>query len=267
MVRNINRVYQDQFRLRRRRRFAIRVGLVILVVLAIIGGVIYGLFWSGVFAVNQIVLDNTSAAPNDQVETVVNNYLNQKHWLIAHRQNFLLVNSAEITRQLVATFPAAKEISVSRKLLHRLAVTLHKREPIGVWCYNNTNCFQFDDTSWALARAEQPTGFKVEDYQHSALAEPGVAVTNIALFNFIMAIDAKLPSLGISSSQIILPAADRFQVIFVTSEGWRLLTASDQAADQQLRALAAVLENKITPEQRPTLQYIDIQLPNRVYFK
>ena len=58
--------------------------------------------------------------------------------------------------------------------------------------------------------------------------------------------------------------ADDMKVI--TSEGWYILFNLQKEAEEQLSALKGVLEEKIK-DQRENLEYVDLRIENRVYYK
>ena len=268
MLRSLDRQYQDQYRLRQRRRFAFKLSLVGGLLLAVLVATGYWLFWSGAFALQNLQIDNTSRIEQAELVTAVNDYLNER-WLFVPRRNniLLLVDGDSLTGLLAAKFPEGKELSVRKDLPKAINISLRARDPLGGWCFKTGQCFLFDDSGWLMKEAgNAATKFWVEDRQTVEAVTVGGSL-NPVLFNFIMAMVDGLAKQTIIVSRVILPSDDPFQAIFQTDESWRLITATNQPVSQQLNALAAVLEKKITAEQRLILQYIDVQLPSRVYYK
>ena len=281
MLRSLDRQYQDQYRLRQRRRFAFKFSLILGLITVAVMATLYWLFWSGAFALENLQIDNTSHIEQAELAAAVDGYLNERWFFIPRRNNiFFLVDNDTIANILLRKFPGATEISVQKDFPKTLNITLRVRNPVGVWCFKVEPCFFFDNSGWLmkLANHDLVSGtiiatdpdeqflFKVEDHRSTTPLDLGESL-NSELFSFVMAINNGLTKQSIFMSRVVLPNDDPFQAIFQTDENWRLITATNQPASQQLNALAVVLEKKVTAKQRLILQYIDVQLPNRVYYK
>ena len=271
MVKTINQVYRDQYRTKRRQRLAIKLAIILLLLGGLVGGALYAWFWSGWLRVDQVAIASHGSLSATDITAVATAQLNRDWLFIPRRNNYWLVNTGSITQELTKRFPSARDIQVTKSFSHQLTIALNSREAIGTWCVNQRDCFYFDKEGKAFALALPATGvslLNVEDQRSGQATNLGGSVADAETLDWLLTMKHGLDGLTLGFGKVILPAEDRFLTEFITSENWRLRAALNQPASDQLRALATVLETKLaSAEARSSLQYIDVQLSNRVYYR
>jgi len=95
----------------------------------------------------------------------------------------------------------------------------------------------------------------------------GQAVTDKELLASILSIRPELEKIKIDIKKITIPLDEDFRVDAETSEGWQIYFSTRDDLKSQVNSLDVFLSQKISPEKRSQLQYIDVRIPNRAYYK
>jgi len=269
MVKTINQNYQDKYLADKRKRVIFKIAIWLAVVLAVISGITYFLFFSKLFNVREISIDNSSLVDNQEVRSVVDRYLEQKFFFLPRFSNIFFVNPDKLQSLISESFPQAKNIFITKKYFHRLTVALERKETAGIWCFKDAKCFYFDREGTAFDTAinsDGPLFLNIYD-KTRAIEKPGEKVAGPDLINFILNARREVEKLKIDISKIIIPEEERFRVNVLTGEGWELYLNTEDDLQNQISVLNIFLTQKISPEKRSQLRYIDVRIPNRVYYK
>ena len=203
--------------------------------------------------------------------------------------NFFLATKNKIKYDLLARFPRISELEVEKSLSERkIKISIKEREEFGIVCriekIENSasastevgtptdkieNCFYIDKGGVIFKDAPQTSGslvILIKDYSGREY-QLGEKIYNENVIDFISFAKEFL------TSQINLKFLDFNILSFppddlkaITDEGWYILFNLQKRAEDQLQALKAVLNEKIK-EGRKNLEYVDLRIKNRVYYK
>ncbi|MFH1129260.1 MAG: cell division protein FtsQ/DivIB [Patescibacteria group bacterium] len=144
-----------------------------------------------------------------------------------------------------------------------------KYEQIGIFCKQDTaDCFYIDKQGIVFEAAPKTSGgliVLIKDYS-SRKVKLYDKVLDSGLIDTILEIKDYLPleiGLSVVSFDIDNYPTDKLRVI--TNESWYVLLGLKQEIKKQLLSLKVVLDEKI--EDRMSLQYIDLRIENRIYYK
>ena len=175
-----------------------------------------------------------------------------------------------LATELMARFPKLESARVSKNFPHGISVTTQERKPAGIWCLSGKErCFYFDKNGVAFSATQFSSGFlvlNVLDYRPRELKLGSVVAESNWLINISRTRDL-LAGADINISEfVILPNSfDEFYA--KTAEGWRILFSNQTNVESQTNALAIFLKEKISPAQRASLQYVDLRIQDRIYYK
>jgi hypothetical protein len=102
------------------------------------------------------------------------------------------------------------------------------------------------------------------------LADIRTKVTSSEIIDFILTIRKELPQIKTADGP--LPTAVDFEIVspedlrVTTAEGWQIYFNPTYSVDFQIKALAMVFEQEIK-ENRRSLEYVDLRIEGRVYYK
>lgn len=144
-----------------------------------------------------------------------------------------------------------------------------KYEQIGIFCKQDTSgCFYIDKEGIIFEVAPKTSGglvVLIKDYSNREVKLYD-KVLDVELISAISEIKDYLSAemgLNVASFDIDSYPTDKLRV--VTNESWYVLFGLRQEIKKQLLSLKAVLDEKI--QDRSLLQYVDLRIENRVYYK
>lgn len=237
--------YRKPYRVKRKRsilrsRF---FGLIVLF-LAVIVGISYFLFFSGIFQIGKIIITGEKKVSKEAIESLV------------HRQNIFLIDTPKIKKDILDNFPQIAEVEINRSFPDSLNILVAERLAIAVWC-EGERCFLVDS---------EGVNFEESPVEISLLKITGAKeLLNKEKISQILEIKDKLKnSLGITTTQAFIATEERLNV--KTSEGWEIYFNLKGDLNWQITELGLVLEKQIFPPKRKNLEYIDLRF-SRVFYK
>jgi len=250
----------------------LRLFLWLILVLAIVAGFVYFLFFSKIFYVKEVSIANQSFIPNQEIRQAIDDFLAQKKFFVSGFSNLIFVESDMIQSLIVNNFPQAENVVVEKKYPHTVSVSLSGKIALGVWCFMTgvpDKCFYFDKNGMAFetsADSDGPLLLRIED-EKGQFEKLGQAVADKELLAFVLSIRPELEKAKIDIKKITIPVVEDFRADAETSEGWKIYFSIRDDLKSQVNSLNVFLSQKISPEKRNSLQYVDVRIPNRVYYK
>lgn len=184
--------------------------------------------------------------------------------------NILLFTTTGLEKDLLKNFPKIAQAKIEKNMLKRtIIVTVVERESLGIICKENTgNCFYIDKNGVIFEDAPQTSGslvLLIKDFSSEEFLL-GKKIFEEQIINSIVEIRENL----ISSTNI---KADWFEnrtippkeLKLVTSKRWYILFDSTRDIKKQLSILKTALSEKI--KTTDNLEYIDLRIENRIYYK
>lgn len=270
MAKTINQTYHDDYRLKQRRHWLMILVLALLVSGGATGGIFYALFFSGWIAVTDVAINQRSFVSDDEIRQQVAGYLNEKKWgLMPRTSNIFLADATKIQSLLLEKFPVFKEVAVRKKYFHGLIITGVAREAVGIWCFQKQNeCFYFDRKGIIFDRAADSSGtlFLMVQDEAGGVRKMGEPAAESEMMEWIFQLRKNLDQAKIGLARMIIPE-EQFRVNIKTTEGWETYFSTRDELGSQIKALTVFLANRVSFEQRAQLQYIDVRIPQRVYFR
>ncbi len=149
---------------------------------------------------------------------------------------------------------------------------IKKYEQIGIFCKENSlqenKCFYVDKQGVIFEDAPRTSGglvLLIKDYSDKEIKLYD-QVLNLETINMITEIKNYLSSeIGLSAVSFDIDSYPVNKLRVVTNESWYVLFGLKQEIKKQLLSLKVVLDEKI--EDRMSLQYIDLRIENRIYYK
>lgn len=271
----IQQKYRDELRNKKRKKFLTNVGLFFIAGLAAVIGLAYLLFFTHILDVRIVNIE----ADNDQLTDIndtVNDWLNEGFWQFTRRNNILFFSSDELVSKLTSRFPTLADIEISKKPPHAISIFADERKAVGVLCSSaqaglsdGEPCFYFDKNGIAFSRARPSSGFlifNIVDHRSRELRLGESVLAGDWLLSITGAREALLKK-SINVSEFVIPV-DSFDEFYAkTAEGWKIEFNISTDIVKQINALSVFLKEKISPAQRAMLQYVDLRIQDRIYYK
>ncbi|OGN29715.1 MAG: hypothetical protein A3A33_04460 [Candidatus Yanofskybacteria bacterium RIFCSPLOWO2_01_FULL_49_25] len=266
----INRNYQQEFFAKKRRLKILKLAGLIGGGVFVFGGIIYILFFARWFDVRTVTINTPPTIPITEIHDAIDHWLNQTTLGIRHRRNSVLFSFEGLKSSLAQAFPRIDTVHVSRKSVHEISIVIIDRKATGIWCVSiQSACFYFDETGKAFAQLVPSEGFlftAVNDARDRTV-ELGEEVAPESWRGEILNVKhlSQFGSLPIGSFSIPKGSFDEFNAM--TKDGWTIKFSLQTDITQQMRNLLQFLKEKIKPEERAALQYVDLTIPDRIYYK
>lgn len=282
--------YIDELRGKRKRR-KVRIAFLVissLIVLTIFS--VYALFFSKWFLIKEIRITGNKEISEEEIRNLIKPF-----------SNILFAGSESIEHSLQKNFPIIEKVNVDKHLFSKnLTVEINEREVIGIWCKSATGeesdkCFYFDNEGILFKPAPKFSGevfLTVEDGRgrpgsrnsdsgfaakssrsESEFSQPGRdfnlgdSFDDMELLEKINLTRSILDELKfIGYSNFFLPE-NSFEFWIKTKEGWHIYLDKESDIPTQLVALKKFLDEKLPESRRQNLQYIDLRVNNRIYYK
>ena len=239
------------------------LGLLVLIFLL---STFYFLFLSPTFQVEKIIITGEDKVSTDALKSLIEKKLENKI-LFFKTKSIFLVNLDKIKKEILENFPQISEVEIKKGFLDSLSVVVIERLGIASWCQME-QCFLLDNEGIIFEEAFPEINLtKIINKQSSIPPKIGEKVIEKEkLSQIVLKIASELKtSLEIPIKEFQISAEDK--LIALTEENWEIYFNLQGDIDWQITKLRAVLEEKIPPERRKDLEYIDVQFGNYAPFK
>jgi len=228
----------------------------LIISLLILAGFVYILFFSPIFKVKIIVISGNKEISADEI----------RNSLVC--KNIFLTTEKEVENELFKKFPKILSLEIKRNLFERkLEINLKEREEMGIVCRAD-KCFYIDQEGVVFEGAPQTSGsliILIRDYSQRDYKLGDKVFDKTILDNVSTVKEELLSGFNFRVASFDIDNFPPEELRVMTSEGWYILFSLKRDVKSQLQALGMVLEEKI--KNRIGLQYIDLRIENRVYYK
>lgn len=267
------RVYIDELRQRKKRRRKRVAFLVVFVVLAIAAVLVYSLFFSGWLSIRNVEISGNIEISKDEVSKTAEGHIEKQYLfgLIKPYSNILFTSSETIEHSLKDKYPLIETANVNKKLFSRnLSIELKEREAVGVYCKSGAEtCFYFDSNNILFKESPRFSGqlFLVVEDSRNREFKLGDSFDDAELIENVFETKRIIDELRIIEYQNFFLPENSFDFWVKTKAGWSVYLDKETDIASQLIALKKFLNEKLSPDRGQTLQYIDLRINNRIYYK
>jgi len=262
--------YKEEFKKKKRQSALLKFIGKILFACVIAAALVYVLFFAKLFDVRAVEVRSPSTISATDVQHIAVEVL-EKRWLgISRQRNIIIFSPQAIRSELLRTIPRIKEVAIKRASLHTLEIAVSEREAIGMWCLVQIErCYYFDESGTAFAELLPTTGYRFIAISDSRdrIIMLGSSVATAAWRDHILGVKKHLQFGGISIAEVQIPPDSYEEFHVVTREGWKILMSNDTNIERQITSMLLLLKKDFTPDTRRALQYMDLRVDDRIYYK
>lgn len=189
------------------------------------------------------------------------------HWYY-NNKNIFLARTDILDKELQKEFPQIKDITIKRTINRSLELNIQLRTPLFTIC-ENTICFNISDDGVNIGNDSLSASLiSLRGIAPKSRGEIVVSEREMAWFKTILEVYNQIDGMKVSAISIEQKADNRILGVFVyTEQGYYIMLDLDTDIVYQAGALKQVFISQIPSEQRPNLQYIDLRVKDRVYYK
>jgi hypothetical protein len=279
LVNRANKVsYKDEFRAKKAKKLLVKVSLLLAGFFILAGGMVYFLFFSGVFKVKEIKITGLAEAESAQLKLAVKKWLDDGFLFFKRGANSVFLSKDNLASNLLNQSKELESLEIKNNSIHGLDIEVSQRKPGGIWCFGSgdkpldgtqSKCFYFDKEGVAYQEAARSRGFIIVSVVDMKNTQPeiGSKVASEDWYKNIILAKDLLPRAGINISEILIKSDsfDEFEVR--TPAGWVIMFSLSTNIQKQISALNTFLKEKMTPEKIKALNYVDLRIQDRIYYK
>jgi len=244
----------------------------LLVFIIITTGFYFLLFFPN-FQVKNITINGNQKISSENLKNIIEQGVNKKLIGVAgwnlYSKSIFLVNTEELQKQILSSYPEVKLASVAKNLPQDLTVQIEERKQFAVFCQNE-KCFNIDDSGVIFEGSTNGTENNLIVRQNIDFQDAFVGETVIDenIMKAISEIEKDLKdNFQINLTEALVSTPIRLNV--KTGENWQIYFNTDTDSDigLQLTKLNLLLKDELSAQVRQKLEYIDLRFKDRAYYK
>ena len=253
-----------------------------LILKAIVVGVIFTAIFAGIVAffripylqVDKIEISGNNLINSDDLIKKIKTNLEGKYFGLFPKANIFLIPKDKILAELTEEFKRIKKISLDKKYFGVIAVKIEERSNAVLFC-EKEDCAYVDENGFVFEKAPYFSGavfLKIIEQRNSDSGGNAKAIdkylgTSLIAeneFKKILEFAGLINKIGGGVSEVILKKENIYE--FYTQEGWKIILNDKNEPQSAYLNLITALDSNIK-DKRPKLDYIDLRLGNKIYFK
>lgn len=242
--------------------------LVILIMLVLFS-IFYFFFFSDFFWVKEINMAGFEEVEEEKIILLIENNL-EKDFLFFPSQSIFLVNLRKIKNNILADFPHISKLEISRSLPDGLHISAEKRQALAILDKKN-NYFILDKEGIVFQLVEDDFSARknqliiIVDKRDNFEFSLGDKVIKKEELSQLLTINQEIiNNLNIPIKESIIFSENVLieKVTILTEEGWQIYFDLKTDIAWQTEKLKTLLEERINPEDRENLEYIEVRFGN-----
>lgn len=244
------------------------VALLVLLVAVPLGLFVWLVFFTPIFTVQAISIVDARPHIIEKAQDVVE----PRVAATPLGRNIFFIDTKSIADELEREIPEIRTAHVTRRLPGTVKVVVQGKKPALLFL-SGAQYYFIDEQGIAYERARLDTlpGEVlpvVKNDDQSATVTLGIAVVNTNFVEFVLALERELPKrINTEVVEIRIPSLAAREVRFLLQNNWEIRFDSTRMPERQLEILQQLLSGTITPEEQQRLEYIDLRIPDRVYYR
>lgn len=267
-------------------------------------GFFYLFLISPVFEINQIMITGNKNIPEESINQIINEYLNRRFLFFWRPRNMVLMKQKEVSGKIMNEYQSIGEVFVKKKYFHKIEIIVKEREIFAIWCKviareqnHNTDetiineasgdlpliknieiadefiladkCYYIDDTGVIFSEAPQSSGSLILriDEVYDKEIKLGDKILDNEIIRSIISVQKSFNFDNLKITKFFIKNLKSPDLEILTSENWKIYLDRNGDFENQIEILNKVLREKITSFERKNLEYIDLRIPDRVYYK
>lgn len=229
--------------------------------------------------IKHIEITGSETLSEDDLRLTTEEELRGSRFYFIPRKAIFALDGKEFSAAIITKFPKIAQLQVKKIFPDSLSLRVREREFFGVYCNDldtatstplrgETVCVYIDRNGFAYEKAPQVSGsliVKISSDQ-SAVLVPGQLIQP-EIMEKMRDIASLLERIAeIKVTGYILFSKIESEIRTMTADGFELWFKSEDDFEKAAFVLKRVLDEEIK-EQKPRLQYVDLRLGNKVFYK
>lgn len=178
-----------------------------------------------------------------------------------YHQNFFLLNSAELSKNIETKFPQVKQVLIQKKFPNKILIQIVERKEFGVFCFQSEseNCFSLSEEGIIFKPVQQVNEVNekiliiASDVKNPKL---GDKVIEEDLMKDIKLLKDELQKLQIPLKKVEISP---LELKATTRQNFLIYFSRENSLKIQINVLTELFKNTISKEEQGNLKYIDLR--------
>lgn len=234
-------------------------------------GIIYGLFFSPVFEIKKVIVNELSFTSKNEIERKISERFLTKRALIMPQKNIFIFSEVQAKNELAKSDPVISKIVFKKEFPDILRVEVMERE-IAAYFSQKENEYYFlslDGVICKKATAEEVNARKLPKILSNRQngVNLGDEITTPKIVFFVKELEKQLSSkTGLAAVHFLLPTPKAPEIHVKTETGFEIFFSLDREVTGQIDNLKLVLSKEIK-KNFTEIEYIDLRVDNWIYYK
>ena len=217
-------------------------------ILIFAGSLSWLLFKTPYFEIRDVKILGQSKEVKEKVKKIIDQ----------ENENFFLLNSIELSKNIEEIFPQIKKLVVERKFPDSLLVNIEERKEVGIFCLRNKNlsCFSISDDGVIFKETKKRDGMLLIFLAEEKELKLGEEAVENNLIKDIIFLREELEKTQIFLEEVeVFP----FKIKVKAKQGFLIYFSREFDFETQMKILLEVFQEIISKEERDKLEYIDLR--------
>jgi cell division septal protein FtsQ len=236
--------------------------------------VIFVLFFSDFLSITKIEISGLNKLEKTQVQNIIDERSRGKYLGIINKNNLILFQKSETRKILLDNFKRIEDVKIKKIFPDGLKIIIKERILTMLLCSSgechilNEKGEPYRADNFSSEELEQENLVTLDD-----LSGAKISLDNNPLEKNYQEFILKLAEYVLDETGIVLkkqyttPSRMSGDLKVETEEGWRIYFNENVSLEKELLILKTILANKIEKEQQKDLEYVDLRINNKVFYK
>lgn len=246
-----------------------------LLALVFLGTVVYFFFFSSYLAVNSIEIKGTQKIDSEKVKNAFTEKISGKFLEVVPKNNLLIISKNSMEKYLSDKFNRIENLEIKKTFPEKVIISIKEKQFQLIFAAGE-NKYLIDEkgSAWPkndfeLDGSEEENLILLADESGKAIENPK-AVLEVDFIKYVLAVRKGIQKeTGIEISRnFYSPRLISGDLKVETKEGWKIYFNQEISLEKSLKILKSVLDdNRIKKEDVANLEYLDLRINNKVYYK
>jgi cell division septal protein FtsQ len=242
--------------------------------LIFVGTIVYFLFFSEYLSVNVIEIEGTEMVNAKEIESTITEKISGKFLGIIPKNNLLFIGKKGTVKYLLNKFNRLENVQIERIFPEKIKIRVEEKKFVLVFITGDRS-YLIDEkgvawpkNNFEISKAEEENLAKLTDESGKTIADEKTAI-EIEFIKYIQATkDGIENEVGLEiNNNFFTPYMISGDLDVETKDGWEIRLNREINLEKSLKILKSVLGNEIKKEDIPNLEYLDLRINNKVYYK
>ena len=259
-------LYNHKLQKKKRMRHLIYASFVLLMICLFF----YTLFFSNRFSIKDIKIFGAESIPESLLKAEIAGALDMRSFVFLKNTNIFVMPSDFLRNELKVKFPKIKTVLVEKNIFKReVSFIIAERKATGITCKNDILCFYFDSEGVIFNSSPVILGAQVlkiiDDTINADMILPNhkYLESQIGLIGFLKNKTLAQNNITLRYFSFLNNHGD---ILAETAQGFKIFFNSQIVPAEQIKVLGGILDKEIK-DQTSNLDYIDLRVENRAYYK